>query len=112
MMRQIAIADWMDNHPNVIAGFGSIALILSLVIAAGDAGVAVLSFVTIVLAFALFLMVIRWAFLLLLVATAFALSATLQLLLWMGRRAPLAGPQQPHFDGAEKVPFAATEVLE
>jgi cell division protein FtsW (lipid II flippase) len=97
-MRQSAIADWMDDHPNVIAGLGSIALILSLVIAAGDAGMAVLSFVTIVLAFTLFCVVVRWAFILLLVATAFALGATLQLLLWAGgawRRAPAADPRQP-----------------
>jgi cell division protein FtsW (lipid II flippase) len=105
-MRQIAIADWMDDHPNVIAGFGSTALILSLVFAAGDAGIAIVSFVTIVLAFALFFMVIRWAFILLLVATAFVLGATLQLLLWAGRvwrRAPVADrPQQ----------FGRTEVFE
>jgi cell division protein FtsW (lipid II flippase) len=103
MMRHSAIADWMDDHPNVVAGFGSIALILSLVIAAGDAGMAVFSFVAIVLAFALFGMVTRWVFILLLVAAAFALGATLQLLLWTGRvwrRAPLADPPPPRISRA------------
>jgi cell division protein FtsW (lipid II flippase) len=99
MMGRIAIADWMDDHPNVIAGFGSTALILSLVIAAGDAGTAVVSFVTIVLASALLCLAVRWAFILLLVVTAFALGATLQLLLWAGRewpRTPVARPQPPN----------------
>src|SRR5579864_1442348 len=88
MMGQIAIADWMDDHPNVIADFGSTALILSLGIAAGDAGTAVVSFVTIVLASALLCLAVRWAFILLLVATAFALGASLQLLLWADREWP------------------------
>jgi hypothetical protein len=101
----------MDDHPNVIAGFGSVALILSLVIAAGDAGIAVVSFVTIVLAFALFVTVVRWAFLLLLVATAFALGATLQLLLRTRRLVPLADPRRPRVARAEKTTFVPTEVL-
>jgi hypothetical protein len=84
IMRQAAIADWMDDHPNVVV-CGSFALMLSLVIAAGDAGTAVLSFIVIVLAFWLFSRIIRWAFILLLVATAAVLGATLRLLLWAGR---------------------------
>jgi hypothetical protein len=83
MTRQTAIADWMDDHPNIVLS-GSIALMLSLVIAAGDPGTAVLSFVTIVLAFWLFRGIIRGVSILLLVAAAFALGAVLRLLLWAG----------------------------
>jgi cell division protein FtsW (lipid II flippase) len=82
--RQTAIADWMDDHPNVIA-CGSFALMLSLVIGAGDAGTAVLSFIAIVLVFWLFSRIVRWTSILLLVATAAVLGATLRLLLWAGR---------------------------
>jgi hypothetical protein len=84
IMRQTAIADWVDDHPNVLV-CGSIALMLSLVIAAGDAGTAVLSFIAIVLAFWLFFRIVRWVSILLLMASAAVLGAALRLLLWAGR---------------------------
>jgi cell division protein FtsW (lipid II flippase) len=93
-MRQSAIADWMDDHPNVVV-CGSVALMLSLVIAAGDAGTAVLSFITIVLAFSLLSGIVRWGSILLLVAAAVVLGATLRLLLWAGR--PRRGEHGPKF---------------
>jgi cell division protein FtsW (lipid II flippase) len=84
-MWKTAIADWMEDHPNAVAICGSIALILSLVIAAGDAGTAAVSFVVIVLTFWLLYEIARWISILLLVAAAAVLGATLRLLLWTAR---------------------------
>jgi cell division protein FtsW (lipid II flippase) len=114
LMRQAATADWMDDHPNVVV-CGSIALMLSLVIAAGDAGTAVLSFITIVLAFWLFFMLFRWASILALVAAAAVLGATLRLLLWArghGAAEPLFPPRQARTLRTGKAPFARTQVFE
>jgi cell division protein FtsW (lipid II flippase) len=91
MMRQTAIADWMDDHPNVLV-CGSIALMLSLVIAAGDAGTAVLSFIAILLAFSLLCRIVRWVSILLLVASAAVLGAALRVLLWAGRASARTSP--------------------
>jgi cell division protein FtsW (lipid II flippase) len=114
IVRQTTIADWMDDHPNIVV-CGTIALMLSLVIAAGDAGTAVLSFVTIVLAFWLLCKVIRGVSILLLVAAAVALGATLRLLLWADRTRrgePLFRPRRSRVPRGGKAPLVRTEVFE